>query len=100
MTFPSYPNPTVPEEIQSIEWYCKKGGNYGTYTLRLKAVNCDVTFTPCTAQPGQPLSAGAKIYANQEVYIDVSVPEGYTLVAVALTTTSTATSSKYLCRPR
>ena len=83
--FPNYPNLTVPEEIKSIEWYCKKGGNYGTYTLRLKAVNCDVTFTPRTAQPGQTLSAGAKIYSNQEIYIDVSVPEGYVLATVALT---------------
>ncbi len=86
--FPSYPNLTVPDEIKSIEWYCKKSGRYGTYTLRLKAVNCDVTFTPRTAQPGQTLSAGAKIYSNQEVYIDVSVPEGYTLVALALTNSS------------
>ena len=39
-------------------------------------------------QPGQTLSAGAKIYANQEVYIGVTVPEGYTLVAVALTNAS------------
>ena len=86
--FPSYPNLTVPEEIKSIEWYCKKGYTYGTYTLRLKAVNCDVTFTPRTAQPGQTLSAGAKIYSNQEIYIDVTVPEGYTLVALALTNSS------------
>ena len=86
--FPSYPNLTVPEEIKSIEWYCKKSGSYGTYTLRLKAVNCEVTFTPRTAQPGQTLSAGAKIYSNQEIYIDVSVPEGYTLVALALTNAS------------
>ena len=86
--FPSYPNLTVPDEIKSIEWYCKKGYTYGTYTLRLKAVNCDVTFTPRTAQPGQTLSAGAKIYSNQEIYIDVSVPEGYTLVALALTNSS------------
>lgn len=28
-----------------------------------------------TAQPGQTLSAGAKIYSNQEIYIDVTVPE-------------------------
>ena len=47
----------------------QKGYTYGTYTLRLKAVNCDVTFTPRTAQPGQTLSAGAKIYSNQEIYI-------------------------------
>lgn len=86
--FPSYPNLTVPDEIKSIEWYCKKGYTYGTYTLRLKAVNCDVTFTPRTAQPGQTLSAGAKIYSNQEIYIDVTVPEGYTLVALALTNSS------------
>lgn len=86
--FPRYPNLTVPDEIKSIEWYCKKGGRYGAYTLRLKAVNCDVTFTPRTAQPGQTLSAGAKIYSNQEVYIDVSVPEGYTLIALALTNSS------------
>ena len=47
-----------------------------------------MTFTPRTAQPGQTLSAGAKIYSNQEVYIDVSVPEGYTLIALALTNSS------------
>lgn len=86
--FPSYQNLTVPDEIKSIEWYCKKGYTYGTYTLRLKAVNCEVTFTPRTAQPGQTLSAGAKIYANQEIYIDVSMPEGYKLVALALTNSS------------
>ena len=83
--FPNYPNLTVPRRSRASNGIAKKGGNYGTYTLRLKAVNCDVTFTPRTAQPGQTLSAGAKIYSNQEIYIDVSVPEGYVLATVALT---------------